>query len=68
MKLSACTIGVHIRALEGSGLMQDGLICVDCGRDKYPEVFGVAIGIRQWSGKIDRTPEGRQRAWEVANA
>lgn len=49
-------------------MMGDGLTCVDCGRDKYPETFGYAVTIRDWpSGEvIDRTPLGRERAWRVA--
>jgi hypothetical protein len=63
---TACRHGIHMRVLEGSGLMQDGLVCVDCGRDKYPEAFGHAVRIRQWPGMIDRSLEGRKRAWQEA--
>ena len=61
-----CGVGIHRRVLEGSGAMSDGYICVDCGRDKYPEVFGAAVSIRNWPGMIDRTPEGRLREWNKA--
>lgn len=61
-----CKIGIHRRVLEGGGLMGDALTCVDCGRDKYPEVFGLAINVRDWPGMIDRSPEGRLKAWEEA--
>lgn len=63
----ACKMGVHDRVLEGGGAMGDGLTCVDCGRDKYPEVFGVALNVRPWPGLIDRSPEGRLAAWEAGD-
>lgn len=63
-----CRVGIHGRVLEGSGLMGDALMCVDCGHEKYPEVFGIAISKRQWPGMIDRSPEGRLAAWKEAAA
>ena len=66
--MRTCIIGIHQRVLEGGGMMGDGLTCVDCGRDKYPEVFGIAVRKRHWpeGQMIDRSPEGRERAWEQA--
>ena len=51
-------------------MMGDGYTCVECGRDKYPEAFGVAVSKRDWpeGEMIDRSPEGRLRAWEKAGA
>lgn len=65
-----CSIGVHHHVLVGGGMMGDGYTCVECGRDKYPEAFGVAVSKRDWpeGEMIDRSPEGRLRAWEKAGA
>lgn len=61
-----CALGIHLRVLSGGGSMGDALMCVDCGRNKYPEVFGATFNIRTWQGKIDETPEGRLREWHRA--
>jgi hypothetical protein len=61
-----CAFGIHQRVLEGSGMMQDGLTCVDCGRDKYPEAFGIAVKTLPWPDMIDRSAAGRLREWAKA--
>lgn len=38
-KLSAC---VH-KFVKGSGVMGDGVICVKCGLDTYPESLGIVL-------------------------
>lgn len=43
-----CIFGTHARVLEGSGGMGDALYCLDCGRSKYPEVFGTALQRKNW--------------------
>lgn len=67
-KWNSCTVGVHPRVLSGGGMMGDCLTCVNCGRDKYPEVFGVAVKTLPWPGgrTIDRSEDGRQAAWDRA--
>ncbi len=42
MKNFLCWLGVHWRVTEGGG-MGDALLCNNCKRDKYPEVFGFYV-------------------------
>lgn len=57
---SLCKLGLHMRCLDGCGMMGDSFLCLDCGQDKYPEVF---IGYRRVIGTM-----GPQWWDEVARA
>lgn len=48
----------HDNVVSGTGCMGDGMICLDCGLDKYPEAFPTE------HGKIrNATPED----WKLIN-
>lgn len=34
-----CKLGLHLHCVDGEGMFGDGIFCLDCGQDKYPEVF-----------------------------
>lgn len=38
-----CRQNVHLVVEEGCGMMRDGLRCLVCDRERYPEVFGIAV-------------------------
>lgn len=70
-----CAHGVHARVLdEAGGMMADAYVCVDCGREKYPEVFGVAVSVRRmplnsrgcYMVSGDSSREEREAAWTKA--
>ena len=67
-----CLAGDHPRVLEGGGMMEDALTCVDCGRHKYPEVFGTAQAKRKRPVGPDgtylpvKTAQERDYAWSIA--
>jgi len=61
-----CFMGIHARVLDGGGGMGDALCCVLCGRDKYPEVFGIAVKKRMRKGSVGSTRFSREKAWREA--
>ena len=34
-----CCVGVHLECVSGLGVMEDALICLRCGYERYPESF-----------------------------
>lgn len=48
-----CEYGYHLNCVSGTGFMGDGVFCLNCGLDKYPESFPGLYNLRRAANSGD---------------